>query len=145
MANFPLPSNLDAIKRVAGAQPGAGAEVSITVPAGKWWIPLSIYVQLVQGATQTPQPVLFIDDGANTVLESIGSTNAQAVSTTCAYNWAPGMILTGQTGTGANVHTNAPIPDGFLMLPGYRLRTTTVGIGANSQYGVPTFYVAEIG
>lgn len=145
MAGFPLPSNLEVTKPVAGAQPGAGLEVVMTVPASKYWILLSIYVQLVQGATQTPQPILFLDDGANVILESIGSTVAQAVSTTCAYNWAPGMILTGQTGTGANVHTNAPIPDGFLLPPGYRIRTTTVGIGANSQYGIPRVYVAELG
>lgn len=145
MADFPLPSNLAQVKRVAGTAPGAGLEFTQTVPAGKWWIPLSVYVQLVQGATQTPQPILFIDDGTTTVLESIGSTNAQAVNTTCAYNWAPGMILTGTTGTGTGVHSNAPIPDGMLLPGGWRLRTTTVGIGANSVYGVPSFYVAELG
>jgi hypothetical protein len=145
MADFPLPSNLAQVKRVTGAQPAGGAEFTQTVPAGKWWILLSVYVQLTQGATQTPQPILFIDDGVTTLLESIGSTAAQAANTTVAYNWAPGMILTGLTGTGANVHANAPIPDGMLLLPGWRIRSSTVGIGANSAYQTPSFYVAELG
>jgi hypothetical protein len=141
----PLPSTLVQYKRVAGSAPGAGLEAVLTVPAGKWWWPYSVYIVLVQGATQTPQPILFFDDGANAFLESIGSNAAQAVSTTCAYTWAPGMVPTGQVGSGAGVHSNAVIPDGMLLPAGYRIRTSTLGIGANSVYGAPVIYVAELG
>lgn len=145
MANVPLPSNLAQVKRIAGAQPAAGADWTVTVTAGKSWVLFAVYAVLTQGLTQTPQPILFIDDGANVMLESIGSTAAQAASTTAAYNWAPGMILTGQIGSGTGVHSNAPVPDGLLLLPGWRLRTNTLGIGANSQWGVPSIFVAELG
>lgn len=140
-----LPTNVVVYKRVAGSAPGAGAEVVMTVPVGKWWWLYAFYVVLVQGATQTPQPILFFDDGASVFLESIGSTAVQAASTTCAYSWAPGMVPTGQVGTGAGVHSNAVIPDGMLLPAGYRIRTVTLGIGANSAYGAPVIFVAELG
>jgi hypothetical protein len=141
----PNPSNLAVYKRVTGATPGAGIDFTLTVPAGKWWQLFAVYAVLAQGVTQTPQPILFLDDGANAFMESIGSTALQAISTTCAYSWAEGMVLTGQIGSGAGVHSNAPIPDGLVLPAGFRIRSTTLGIGANSQWGVPTAFVAELG
>lgn len=130
-------------KRVAGTNPAANTEVSEIVPAGKYWFLFGIYIPLVQGLTQTPQPILVIDDGANVIFEGVGSSAAQAASTTCAYTWAPGLSLTGQIGTGANVRSNAALP-AIVIGPGYRIRTITLGIGANTDYGVPSLYVAEL-
>jgi hypothetical protein len=53
------------IKPVTGTDPAANAEISETVPAGKWWQLLAVSVVLVQGITQTPQPMLTLDDGTN--------------------------------------------------------------------------------
>ena len=140
-----LPSNLTAYKRVTIAAPGAGADWTLTVPAGKSWLLYAVYAVLVQGATQTPQPILFLDDGTNNLMESIGSTGAQSASTTCAYSWAAGMVQTAQVGSGAGVHSNAPIPDGLVLPTGFRIRSSTLGIGANSQWGIPSAFVAELG
>lgn len=140
-----LPSNLASWKRVAGADPAANVEISDTVPTGKWWMLFSISVSLVQGLTQTPQPILVIDDGANVIFEMIGSSAAQAVSTTCQYTWAPDAPLTGQLGSAAGIHSMAPLPNFLLLGPGFRIRTSTLGLGANSNYGVPSYYVAELG
>lgn len=145
MSARPLPSNIGVYKRVAGTDPGANTEVSDAVPAGKFWVLLAVYVQLVQGITQTPQPILQIDDGTNVLFESFGSSAAQAVSTTCSYTWAPDLPLTGQVGATTNVHSTGPIPEEFLLGPGFRIKTVTVGIGANSNYGVPSYYVCELG
>lgn len=139
-----LPNSRITYKRVAGANPGAGVELSDAVPVGKFWLLLSYCVALVQGITQTPQPILIIDDGTNTLYEEFGSSAAQATSTTCVYTWAPGNQISGQVGSGANVHSVSSLPTDLPLLPGYRIRSNTIGIGANSDYGVPSIWVAEV-
>lgn len=129
--------------RVAGTNPAANTEITETVTAGETWRLLAVTVALVQGATQTPQPILIIDDGTNVVFESFGSSAAQSASTTCQYTWAPGLALSGQVGSGANVHSLAPLPDGLILPAGYRIRTSTLGIGANSDYGAPGLLVVK--
>jgi hypothetical protein len=126
-----------------GTDAGAGNELSVTVPAGKIWGLISVSVQLVQGITQTPQPILTIDDGTNVFWEMFGSSAAQAVSTTCRYTWAPDCPLTGQIGATTNVHSVAPLAEGLTLLAGYRIRTNTIGIGANSDYGPPSLFVVQ--
>lgn len=140
-----ISSSLSTLKRVAGANPAANAELSVTVPAGKSWRLLSLSVPLVQGGTQTPQPILVIDDGTNVLYEFFGSSEAQATTTTCRYTWAPGLPLSGQVGSGTAVHSVAPLPHHLTLAPGYRVRTSTLGIGANSDYGVPSLHVVEFG
>jgi hypothetical protein len=141
----PVPSQLWTIKRVAGTNPAANTEISDAVPTGKTWEILCVSIPLVQGATQTPQPILIIDDGTTTLYEMFGSSAAQAVSTTCVYNWGPDLSLTGQIGATTNVHSNAPLPSGLYLPAGYRIRTNTLGIGANSDYGAPSYFVIEYG
>jgi hypothetical protein len=149
--HLPLPSGAWVYKRVAGTNPGAGVELGtggqgVDSPAtSKWWILLSVSVSLVQGLTQTPQPILIIDDGANTLYECAGSSAAQAVSTTCQYTWAPTLPLSAQLGATTNVHATAPLPYPLFLLPGFRIRTVTLGIGANTDYGAPSYFVAELG
>lgn len=128
-----------------GTDQAANTEITETVPAGKYWTLISISVALAQGITQTPQPILVIDDGTNVLYESFGSSAAQAVSTTCRYTWAPGLTLSGQVGTTTNVHSNAPLPEGLILGPGFRIKTNTIGLGANSNYGVPALYYVQTG
>ena len=129
---------------VTGSDGAANTEFSETVPAGEFWLLRSVSVALVQGATQTPQPILIIDNGTTTVYESFGSSAVQAVSTTCRYTWAPGHTLTGQVGATTNVHSTGPLPEGLLLGPGWRIRTSTIGIGANSNYGAPALMVTKL-
>ncbi len=126
-----------------GTDPAANTEISEVVPAGKHWRLIAVSVALVQGATQTPQPILVIDDGTNILFESFGSSAVQAVSTTCQYTWAPGHTLSGQVGATTDVHSVAPLPAGLVLKAGYRIRTNTLGKGANSNYGAPLIYVVE--
>lgn len=133
-----------AAAQVLGSNPAAAAEISEIVPAGQHWRLIAVSVALVQGITQTPQPILQIDDGAGNVLfESFGSSAAQAVSTTCRYTWAPGLALSGQVGAGAGIRSLAPLPDDLVLPPGFRIRTSTLGIGANSDYGVPSLFIVR--
>jgi hypothetical protein len=128
---------------VSGTNPAANTEVSETIAAATYWEVVAVKLTMVQGLTQTPQPILLIDDGTTVIYESFGSSAAQAASTTCVYTFAAGLALSGQVGTGANVHSHAPLPAGLILGPGYRVRTSTLGIGANSDYGVPVIYVVE--
>jgi hypothetical protein len=140
-----ISSSLARTSITLGGDPAANTEFSVTVPAGKWWTVLSVSVALVQGATQTPQPILILDDGTNVLFESFGSSAAQAVSTTCRYTWADNLPLTGQVGTTTGVHSMAPLPRDFPLPPGGRVRSSTLGIGANSDYGAPALLVVEYG
>lgn len=134
------------LKPVTGTNPAANTEISETVPAGKFWLLMSFSVVLVQGATQTPQPVLTIDDGTNVFYSAFGASNAATASTTVRYTWAAGNALTAHIGATTGVHANGPLPQGGVMLkPGYRIKTVTVGLGANSDYGAPQMYVIEYG
>ena len=135
----------EALKVVTGADPAANAEIAVTVPTGKAWKLLAVSVALVQGATQTPQPILVIDDGTTTFFEGFGSSAAQSVSTTCRYSWAAGLPLSGQVGSGSGVHATAPLPEDLVLPAGSRIQTSTLGKGANSDYGAPALYVIEYG
>lgn len=136
--------DINALTIKTGTNPAANVEITETVPAGKVWEVTCISVLCVQGITQTPQPILVIDDGTNVIYESYGSTTAQAVSTTCRYTWAPGLTISGLIGATTNVHTIAPLPYELTLKPGYRITTNTIGKGANTDYGAPILYVAEL-
>src|SRR4051794_36291420 len=65
MADFPLPSTIATTKTVTGPDPAAGAEILVTVPAGKWWLLRALRFTLVTSATvANRRPALTIDDGA---------------------------------------------------------------------------------
>ena len=136
-------SGYQSAKVVVGTDPAANTEISQTVPAGELWLLYAVTVALVQGATQTPLPVLSITDGTTKFFESIGCTTAQAINTTCQYNWATGLVTSGLIGATTNVHAYAPLPEGLLLEAGYVIATTTVGIGAGSDYGAPAFFVLK--
>lgn len=138
-------SSINVTKLFAGTDPAANTEILETVPEAKQWELKVVSVSLVQGLTQTPQPILVIDDGSESIYEGFGSSNVQAVSTTTRYNWGVGLPLSAQTGATTNVHATAPLPEGLVLNAGWRIRTNTLGKGANSDYGVPMLLVVEYG
>jgi hypothetical protein len=139
-AGFALPANIGTIKRVAGADPAASNEVSDTVPSGKFWVLISVSVQLVQGATQTPFPSLVVDDGANILFQAFAGTAALSAGTTAQVSWG---VNVPPVGSAASTVLTGPLADNLVLLAGYRIRTVTTGIGANTNYGVPSYFVFE--
>jgi hypothetical protein len=107
----------------------------------KSWVLLAVSVQMVQGITQTPWPSLIIDDGAVTIFQAFSGTAAMSASTTTQHTWAPNLQALGSAASTANL---GPLPDGLVLPPGYRLRTSTTGLGANSNYGAPSYFVCEL-
>lgn len=131
------------LKRITAADPAAGVEVSVTVTALKYWELIAVYLPCVQGITQTPLPILQIDDGANVIAEFAGSSAAQVVSSTTFYTWGVDLPLSGQVGATPNTRSTGALPVGLILPPGYRVRTSTQGLGANTDYGVASLFVAE--
>lgn len=127
---------------VTGATTGLTFATTTQGTQAKTWALLAVSVQLVQGATQTPFPSLVIDDGSVTVFQAFCGTAAMNASVTSQLTWAPNLPA---LGSGASTATLGPLPDGLLLPAGYRIRTSTTGIGANTNYGAPSYLVAELG
>lgn len=119
---------------VTGADAAAGEEAgTITVPSGERWLVQGVSVECVQGATQTPWPRLVITDG-DFVLAAHSGSAAQAAGTTCRHSWFAGAPLQISGATTA-VAAQGPLPEGLILEAGATIATSTVGIGANTNYG----------
>jgi hypothetical protein len=127
---------------VAGGVTGLTITTTTEGTNAKYWGLFSVSVSLAQGATQTPWPCLVIDDGANIVFQAFSGTAAMNVSTTTQHTWAPGLAAFGAAATTANM---GPLPSGFALGPGWRVRTLTTGIGANTDYAAPSLFICELG
>lgn len=132
------------VTSVTGSNPAANAECLITVPAGERWLLLAVTVACVQGITQTPWPRLIIDDGTNTLFASHSGTAAQPVSTTCQHSWVAGGPQVGPSGATTAVVAQGSLPAGLVLEAGSRIQTTTAGIGANTDYGVPRATIVKL-
>jgi len=127
------------LRSVSGVDPAAGAEVSITVPAGAVWRVLGLRFVLTTDATAVNrQTDLVIDDGANTLLR-IEPPAAQGASGTRGYNYGPGLparaVLTAEF--------IAPLPVDTLLAGGWRLRTVTGQLQAADNYNSVQLWVEE--
>lgn len=131
-------------KWATAANPTAGNEVAVTVPADDVWEIYAVCLVCVQGLTQTPQPALIIDDGTTSIYEQFGCTGAQAVSTTCTYTWGPTLTISGQLGAAGVFRSTAPMVLGLTLPEGYRIRTVTAGIGANTDFAAPFILMRHI-
>ena len=122
------------VESVSSNDAAANAEFLFTVPAGEKWLLKSVSVALVQGATQTPWPVLVIDDGTNVIWSAPSGSAAQAADTTCQHSWGLASPLT-IAGVTTAVKATGPLPEGLVLPASYRIRSLTTGLGANSNYG----------
>jgi hypothetical protein len=146
-----LPGIVQSWRAIPVTQPAAGAEFTYTISGlGEHFGMLikSVAATLVQGATQTPQPVLELTDASGDVLAaSMGATAAQTAGTTCVYSWSAGISSpSGILGSGANCIAQSGLPMGVeCFLPvGCQIVSRTIGIGANSQWGPVWIYAAIV-
>jgi hypothetical protein len=131
------PGNL---RSITGTTPGAGAEVSETVPTGARWELLAFRAQLVTSATVANRsPQLVLDDGAN--IFSVSETIfAQAASLTLRYDWFQGATL---TGTVQGLDVPVPLQIANRLGAGFRIRTLTQNIQAGDQLSAVQYLVRE--
>lgn len=142
MPKYPFPSSLGTLRTIVGDNPAANTEWSVTVPPDRSYLLLGASVSLAQGITQTPQPALIVDDGTNVLGQYLGASAAQNASVTSQYSWGRDLPLS--AGAAATVNT-APFPPALVLRGGYRIRSLTTGIGANTDYGPPTLFVCDLG
>ena len=129
-----------AIRSITGTAPGAGAEISETVPAGARWDLLAFFTTLTTSvAAANRVPALFLDDGANVFIKSSQQGN-QIASLAWDYLWAPGD-QSQAAGNRLIVTSSLPVP--VRLGAGYRLRTNTTAIQAADQWAAPQYVVRE--
>lgn len=127
------------IRSVAGADPAAGAEVLVTVPAGARWRLHSIRFVLVTDATAVNREAdLVIDDGATTLL-IIEPPALQGNNGTRGHNYGADFPLQ----VALTQEFLIPLPVGLILLTGYRIRTVTALLQAADNYGAPRVLVEE--
>lgn len=115
---------------LAVADPAAGADYSIIVPAGVNWIVRSIRLHLVTAvAVATRDPTLVIDDGAGHVFAIIGAAATIPASQTVDLTFATGLAPSNVN----NVQQNG-LPAEMRLAGGWRIRTVTANIQAADQY-----------
>lgn len=115
---------------VAVANPAAGADYSIIVPAGVNWLVRSIRFQLVTAVAAGNRFVeLRVDDGAGNIFADISGGTVQAASLTFLYTFAAGLPVSANN----NVFTNG-LPAEMRLPGGFRIRTVTTAIQAADQF-----------
>jgi len=139
----PLENSIDgagAVRTIEGTDPGAGAEISESVPAGARWRLLALVANLVTAVAAANREVeLVFDDGTASIFMRAQSGLTQTASLTRQYSWyfgaARAAIATVPTVT-------VPIPD-ITLIAGQRIRTVTENLQAADDWGVPRYIVEE--
>ncbi len=120
-----------------GADPAAGADWTFTVPAGAVWEIVAAYAVLVTDATVVSRAArLVVNDGVADFL-SIAPADVQTESLTYRYAW----LGVGAAYRAANGQVVA-LPR-LVLEPGWTFGTSTEGIVAGDNWGVPRLYVLE--
>ena len=127
-------------RNLASADPAAGAEATITIPSYVSWIVRQVTVTLVTDATVADRAVAleYYDVSAN--LTYCVSAAVQIASKTVVYHWFVGAAVKEDATSG---YQNAPLVDGLILLPGYRLRTKTKNIQAADNFGIMRVYYEQ--
>lgn len=129
-----------ALRSIAGATPGAGAEISETVPTGARWELLTFQATLVTSAAAANRvPQLTIDDGT-TVIFRVGAALNQAASLTQRRSWfqgAPAPYLDNAS------NVPMPLPSNVRLGAAFRIKTVTAAIDVADQYSAVQYLVRE--
>lgn len=128
-------------RSVTGTTPGAGAEISETVPAGAAWQLITLTASLTASAVVANRNVhLVIDDGANTLYRSVWSIS-QTASQNVMYS---GSLNAGQPASDTSIVVALRLPPQMLLMPGWRIRTLTNGLDVGDQWTAPQYNVQEL-
>lgn len=123
----------------ASSVPGAGVDITYTVPAGSRQRVVSLVATLTPSAVVANRLVnLIVDDGAN-VFANIPTNVTLAASTVNTYEFADSLNFLAPF-NGVSV---APIPSNLILSPGFRIRTSTTGIQAADQWSAMELLIAD--
>lgn len=121
-----------------GADPAAGAEVSITVPDRRRWKLQSLLFSLVTDVNAADRTILLRIIGSGITVYQISTSTVQTASLTRYYVWTesaqPELVI-------ANAYV-MHLPR--LIIPaGYIISTLTTNIQVGDNYSAPRFLVEE--
>ena len=121
----------------AAATPAAGADWSLTVPAGHLYELLSVYASLVTDANVATRSVsLVLTDGQATYLV-LAAPGTQAASLTWGYAWTQhGNAYAGADGIVSGIPR-------LLLEPGWTIAASTASKQAGDQWGTPRLLVLD--
>lgn len=127
------------MRAITGTDPAAGTEVSETVPAGARWRLCSIQLSFASDATVANRNVGLVYDNGTTAFAVMAANFYHTASLTIGYCWAKGAILS--SGLSLAQFTAAALD--ALLLPGYRIRSTTALLQVTDNYAAPQLLVEE--
>lgn len=129
-----------ALRLITGTTPGAGAEISETVPTGARWQLLSFAATIAtSAAAANRQPTLVIDDGA-TQYQLFPQAATTPASNSSRYFWTAGSGVFLAQLNGADVQG---LVSPLWLLAGHRIRTLTTLIQAGDQWSAVLYGVRE--
>jgi len=122
---------------IAGANPAAGAQCSITIPANTLLSLQRVELSLVTAVAVANRRVhIQIYTSSYLIYEGISSVD-QAASLTRTYHGEP----LGSNGAASDDNDIViPIPQGLWLLPGDIVQTTTTNMQAADDFGIPNLY-----
>lgn len=128
------------LRVIAGTSPGAGVEISETVPANARWQVLTFRYQLLTSATvANRQSALLADDGAVNLFYA-GGDAVEAASGTYLYSYGTGFAPIAGGPTNA---LGRSLPSPIFLPAGARLKTQTINLQAGDQYSAVNYLVRE--
>lgn len=118
---------------LTGTNPAAGSEISESVPTCTIWRLWGGYATLVADAGVANRRVnVYIDDGTNNIFRSV-SASVQTASQTETYTIGPHAVV-------VDNHW-IPTPPGMLLMPGWKITTSTALIEAGDNWSAPQLTV----
>ncbi len=122
------------------AQPAAGAEFTLRATGQGAWRVLSLAFTLATSAVVANRRIALLADDGTDVWGAFPSANDQAASLNMRYGAHDGAVSNAFGGTAWSI----PLPaTGLLLLPGHRLRSTTLNIDVADQYSAVRALVRE--
>lgn len=120
--------------------PAAGADISIAVPSGAIWRPVSLRATLTTAVAVANRLVSATYQSAGNVLMESPSNFTQAASIVNTYNFFDSAQY---LATPFNLRTVAPLPSNTFLQRGNTINTVTTGIQAADQWSSVILLVQE--
>ena len=125
---------------VSGANPAAGAEISIVVPSNVIWLVRAVRFTLVAAAVAASRRVHLVFTEKDGMKFEVLSPTDQIISETKTYSAIPGYA--GGTATNDN-DIIIPLPQDLILNPESTITTETFALDAGDNYGTPQAYIEE--
>lgn len=136
-----IDQDLQYLRVVPVAPPAPGQEWSIAAPGQGYWRILAARWVLVTDANVANRHVSLLLDDQTDVLAGLPAGAVQAAGLTQSYSLFPGS----PPGALAGAPWLLPAPtDGLVLMPGFRVRSSTVAIQVGDQYSAIRLYVEEL-